>query len=773
MCIQKRQARLARYPHLESETADRANDIDITLEANMSESDGDNGAKRGTDAEAAETEPLQQMRSKHAANTQRDAANGPEAVLPELALRAMKAGALVPVVVKEDEPGKFSYPSPVRWGAAGPPSEAEWRRRWEEWRPGGDRGVAIHLGRAHLVLIDLDTKNGHDGVASYMRAFGPIPDADSEMTPTGGLHILVREPAALVGVETNQITGLLDGIDVKWGNQIAVCAPTKRTDGEYLPITTLDQPEMTPAKVVEAVAARLTSGPSSVPGRSVGEIIAHGSDKGSRDIDLTRLMFWMLHKYGWSKDARATILAEARRWNESNCRPPLPDDTIQRKLMRLFSNRRVAGEWTVAAAVVDPWEVTYLAARQGDKSVGMKLSCRRCSGRVQAIDVTSLAFLVGGEWIYLGCQMNAKVESSYYRARLAASWADDLAGLRPGCGIMSSEVKRVIEAIAELLADDTGRRDRRIGSMDMEAAELPNDEWLIQGLVQRGVINILVGNGGIGKTTLALAMAHAVANGREGSEDDAIVPERKCPVYYYTAEDDWENLQQRSKVLRMGRDQDQFQIIDSIADEWDLFNRIRDTEGDTASGNFRVIDSISAVFGNLNDNEKVVSFMRGLRLARGTSLLLAHQSKGSMATGRGDPMGAVQWRNQARHVIQLSYDQEDTTLLNVTVEKHNGALAATGSVVSLKRNVDWGRSLWFSKSIGRTVRSLLMAGIAAGHRAPATLYAFADEHGVKAGTARGELSRLTTLGMVEKINRQLYTRDEADAMRLLTADGEE
>lgn len=88
----------------------------------------------------------------------------------------------------------------------------------EHWRPGDNIGVPCRPNR--LVVLDLDRKNGIDGIAALVAAAdtasGPVPDTLTVATPHGGRHLYYRlPPGRTIGSTSGGTSGLGPGIDTR------------------------------------------------------------------------------------------------------------------------------------------------------------------------------------------------------------------------------------------------------------------------------------------------------------------------------------------------------------------------------------------------------------------------------------------------------------------------------------------------------------------------------------------------------------------------------
>lgn len=105
-------------------------------------------------------------------------------------------------------------------------------KRWWARFPRANVGVAAGL--SHLVVIDLDRKNGHDGPASWAalcREHGIHAQTVTVRTPSGGLHLWYQAP---LGTELGPTAGLLgDGIDTRAGPGYVLVPPSSTSAGHY------------------------------------------------------------------------------------------------------------------------------------------------------------------------------------------------------------------------------------------------------------------------------------------------------------------------------------------------------------------------------------------------------------------------------------------------------------------------------------------------------------------------------------------------------------
>lgn len=225
----------------------------------------------------------------------------------------------------------------------------------------------------------------------------------------------------------------------------------------------------------------------------------------------------------------------------------------------------------------------------------------------------------------------------------------------------------------------------------------PDRQWLVPGLIPDGCVTSLYGDGGSGKTMLALwLMAAMAARNSTPWLDEKVYGWKSVGLF---AEDDGPELTRRLRRIsealgvpfeNVARDVTPLPgvgldtVVASIGEYGeclitpmmeDLIAKVRET-----NAGLLVLDYAAAIFGgNELDRYQVSAFMRRLNaIARDNQiaiLLLGHPSMEGMKGGRGTS-GSTAWRNQARSFLHLTVDDvqddpEGRTLLTLRHTKSN------------------------------------------------------------------------------------------------------
>ena len=239
--------------------------------------------------------------------------------------------------------------------------------------------------------------------------------------------------------------------------------------------------------------------------------------------------------------------------------------------------------------------------------------------------------------------------------------------------------------------------------------EPPPRQWLVPGLIPDACVTSLYGDGGSGKTMLALALMVAMAS-RGGADWMDETPKGWKSVGLFAEDDEPELIRRLRRISdAMGvpfenvvRDVTVLPgvgletIVAGFADTGELvvtplmeslIAKVRDV-----GAGLLVLDYAAALFGGTEiDRFQVSTFMRRLNaIAREADiaiLLLGHPSMEGMKGGRGTS-GSTAWRNQARSFLHLTVndtqdDPEERRLLTLSHTKSNyGPAGRTFSLAS-------------------------------------------------------------------------------------------
>lgn len=201
----------------------------------------------------------------------------------------------------------------------------------------------------------------------------------------------------------------------------------------------------------------------------------------------------------------------------------------------------------------------------------------------------------------------------------------------------------------------------------------PRVSWVAHNLIPRGDVSSLGGDGGSGKTMLALQLATAMARGASDWLGAVVEP---APVVFLSGEEPEDEIRRRVDRIaaRQGFDCDDLADLHfwfptdvagctfatpgpgGVMQATPLFRSIEAAVCSLRPG-LVVLDNVAAVFaGNQNDRVMVRTFVnlwRGMARAAGCGvLLLDHPSLSGMqnGTGRG---GNMDWRNSVRAALHL------------------------------------------------------------------------------------------------------------------------
>jgi RecA-family ATPase len=219
---------------------------------------------------------------------------------------------------------------------------------------------------------------------------------------------------------------------------------------------------------------------------------------------------------------------------------------------------------------------------------------------------------------------------------------------------------------------------RIVEPITLQGAPIPERQWIVDGLIPRGAVTLLTGDGGTGKSLLAQQLMTCVAMGL----DFIGLKTERCRAFGMFCEDDIAELHRRQDDINRGYeiefgDLENLRWVSRVGDNnllvifaanrmgegtplfEQLFNAIKQFGATVV-----IIDTAADTFGgNENVRAEVRQFLSGTlgRLARELDvaiILVSHPSAEGRRSGRGDG-GSTAWNNSVRSRLYLSYPQVD------------------------------------------------------------------------------------------------------------------
>lgn len=284
---------------------------------------------------------------------------------------------------------------------------------------------------------------------------------------------------------------------------------------------------------------------------------------------------------------------------------------------------------------------------------------------------------------------------------------------------------------------------------------------LVEKLIPDGEIAVLFGDGGAGKSTLALALAVSVVTGR--GLPHGFRPTRTAKVLYLDWEGSRDDLSERLASLEVGLGLDEVSglfyrpMSRALADDI-TFLRAEVSRLDIG---FVIVDSLAPACGAEPETaDSVVRAMNAMRSFGVSCLAVAHVSKvhAEAKHGTGRPFGSVFVWNLARSVWELRRS-DDTEGNDVAVglfhrKCNRGRLhpacglrfeyTVDGACRIMAQDLGESSDLAARMSLGFQIRNFLARGA---H----TAQDLAEKIDTSAGTVRKELSRLRSRGVVVEL----------------------
>jgi RecA-family ATPase len=259
-----------------------------------------------------------------------------------------------------------------------------------------------------------------------------------------------------------------------------------------------------------------------------------------------------------------------------------------------------------------------------------------------------------------------------------------------------------------------------VSAASFEGQPVPQDNFLIDGVFPSHCVSMLSGDGGTGKSTLALQLAVAVQFGTNwigrpvnargsvlylAAEDDLHIMHKRLAAIVASENNSLRNLQDLHIVPLVGEDALLTKPTpDGLIAPSGLYHavyaRVR-----ALKPSLVIIDNLSDCFGGDEINRvharQFVTMLRKMCIqAETTILVLAHPSLSGMSSGRGTS-GSTGWPNSVRALAYLDKPQKGTTEEDpdtrvLRLKKSN--YGATGTEIKLR----WDRGVFITGTDGNS-----------------------------------------------------------------------
>lgn len=239
-----------------------------------------------------------------------------------------------------------------------------------------------------------------------------------------------------------------------------------------------------------------------------------------------------------------------------------------------------------------------------------------------------------------------------------------------------------------------------INPADWHGQPVPKREWFLDGLIPKRQVSILNGDGGVGKSLLALQIGAASAMGCQtvgmqpmagrvmylGAEDEADEFHRRLADITYQHSRQLSDLADFRLIPMADRDAllavpDRAGVMQPTPNMQKLIERLTDFRP-----GFLVLDTSADLFGGdeikRNHVRQFIAMLRKPAIELDMAvLLLSHPSIQGMQSGTGSS-GSTAWNNSVRSRLYLTKGQDDEDLRILTTKKAN--YGKTGSETRMR-----------------------------------------------------------------------------------------
>ena len=524
---------------------------------------------------------------------------------------------------------------------------------WTQWP---DANVAIAGGAVSggLVILDIDPDHGGaESLDELIAEHGRLPDTPEVLTGGGGRHLYFHSEQKIPN-----LVGVLPGLDLRGDGGYVIAPRSTHISGRSYEWEAESRPDAIKPAILPTFISALAlqsqrNGLSLDRSAKVDpDCILGGVPAGKRHAELyayaCRLRTLKLRR---SEAVELVSVAASR------CKPPYTDETAEKLVDEAWKHTegqvgdfaaKLAAEARGApivttdnrAVIVDWIDRSIRAIAKGLKE--------HSDGKISG-HLTIESSLPGLHRALRSAQF------TFSALRTRKEWATDLHTKLPMqwdsmFEFLCAEVTRYVQE---------GEKIQRIDIAN--DPEPPPTSFLLFPVLAKGHPTVLFGSPGTGKSYLAEWWAHLVLDGAAPDDLEMRVDERAKSILYLDWEGDEMAFRQRAQSIRNGTGL----CVDGLhyrrctrplaADVDQISNQIADLGPDLI-----VIDSLApATGGDLNSSGPPNEFFGALRALGGTSLVLAHVSKGGAHGSNASIFGSVFFTALARSVWQIRSDNEE------------------------------------------------------------------------------------------------------------------
>jgi len=511
-------------------------------------------------------------------------------------------------------------------------------REW--WRRNPDALVGIPTGtKTGFFALDVDVKEGKAGdvnLAKLEAQHSALPETVVVQTATGGFHHLFRHADGL----TTSTGSLPKDIDIRAEGGYVIAAGSTFRDGTFYDFRGPQSPANFIAAIAEAPAWLVDT--IRTPKCTPRDDYAPVNDK---------------------RPAEAAEVEEMLSFID-------PDCSYQEWVSVLMAVHSAIGE--AGLSIADAWSAGGSKYKKGD--VATRWKGFTAGKGVSASTLAALARDGGADLSEIAKKHRSPhrdVTQPIDQDKVEAFVARNIGKTPPVSANDNEPIKPMADA-----ADEPSSLPV-VNPIDWHGQPIPEREWFIEGLVPHRQVTILAGDGGVGKSLLALQFGAASALG----VDTAGYSPAQGRVLYLGAEDEEEEFHRRLADIVRGHgrqlsDLGEFRLI-PMADA-DALLAVPDKAGVMQPTNvwsqlcnfardFRpalvVLDTVADLFGGdeikRGQARQFIGMLRRLAIEIDCSIiLLAHPSQEGIRSGSGSS-GSTGWKNSSRSQLYFSRPDGD------------------------------------------------------------------------------------------------------------------